>query len=61
MERSNRVMLWNAWDISIALFPILRVFSMYSDETTWRPRWKYLLKTSGNGISETTIHYQPAT
>ena len=28
----NRAMLWNAWDISTALFPVL----VYSDETKWR-------------------------
>ena len=36
MKRSNRAMLWNAWDILMALFPVL----WYSDETAWRPQWK---------------------
>ena len=26
VKRSNRAMSWNAWDISTALFPVLRVF-----------------------------------
>ena len=26
MKRLNRAMLWNAWDISMALFPVLGVF-----------------------------------
>ena len=26
MKRSNCAMLWNAWDISMALFPVLGVF-----------------------------------
>ena len=38
---------------SMALFPVLCVFSMYSDETIWRPRLIYILETPGNGISET--------
>ena len=32
VKRSNRVMSWNTWDISTALFPVLH--DMYSDETT---------------------------
>ena len=53
MKCSNGAMSWNAWDVSMALFPVLCVFSMYSDETVWCPRLKYLLETPGNGISET--------
>ena len=33
MKCSNGAMSWNAWDVSMALFPVLCVFSMYSDET----------------------------
>ena len=33
MKSSNDAMSWNAWDVSMALFPVLCVFSMYSDET----------------------------
>ena len=33
MKCSNGAMSWNAWDVSMSLFPVLCVFSMYSDET----------------------------
>ena len=36
MKRSNRVMLWNAWDKSC----------QYSDQITWPPRWKIPLVNS---------------
>ena len=46
VKHLNGAFSWNVWDILTALFPVLHVFS-------WCPRWKYLLKTPGNGISKT--------
>ena len=50
VKRLNSAMSWNAWNISTALFPVLRVF--------WQSNMafaveKYLLKTPGNGVSKT--------
>ena len=52
MKRSNGAMSWNAWDVSTALFPVLRVFSVCSDKQRGVHGGKYLLTTPGNGISE---------
>ena len=43
-------MSWNACDISTALFPVLHVFWQSNMASAVE---KYLLKTPGNGISET--------
>ena len=41
VKRSNRAMLWNAWDILTALFPVLRVFQLNNgflvENTSWKP------------------------
>ena len=42
MKHLSRAMLWNAWDISTALFPVLHVFwqnNMASavENTSWKP------------------------
>ena len=49
VKHSNRAMSWNAWDISMALSPVLHVFWRNNMESGG----KYLLKTPGNAISET--------
>ena len=51
MNRLNRAMLWNACDISTALFPVLCVF--WWNNIIGIHGGKYLLKTPGNAISET--------
>ena len=43
-------MSWNTWDISTALFPVLPVVWQSNKASAVE---KYLLKTPGNGISET--------
>ena len=49
VKHLNRAMSWNAWDISMALFPVLRVFW----QNNMASAGKYLFKTPGNAISET--------
>ena len=50
VKLSNCAMSWNALDILTALFPVLPVVWQRNMESTVE---KYLLKTPGNGISET--------
>ena len=47
VKHSNRAMLWNAWDISTALFTVLHVFWRNNMESGG----KYLLKTLNFKIS----------
>ena len=46
-------MSWNTWDILMALFPVLRVFRRSNMVSVVE---KYLLKTPGNGLSQTLTY-----
>ena len=54
MKHLNRTMLWNARDISTALFPVLRLVCNQTKHHGVHSG-KYKKKSPGNAISETLI------
>ena len=68
VKRSNRLMSWNAWDISTVLFPVLRVFRQnnmasveeYRDHKQRRQQQQQRQKTIGFMSKTTALHVHHA-